>query len=70
MTKELKSRRTAILLTPTIHVAMAKIATMKKVSFNEIVNQALTLYISMNEKTIARYDNFFGESEEPADAGQ
>lgn len=68
MAKELKSRRTAILLTPSIHVAMAKIAIMKKVSFNEIVNQALAFYISMNEKTIARYDNFFGESEGSTDA--
>jgi hypothetical protein len=63
MEKELKSRRTAILLTPSIHTGMSKIATMKQVSFNEMVNEALAFYISINEKTIAQYDNFFGESE-------
>lgn len=68
MKRELKSKRTNLLLTPSIYTDMSKIATMKQVSFNEIVNQALAFYISMNEKTIARYDNFFGESEGSTDA--
>jgi len=59
MEKELKSKRTAILLTPSVHEDMRKIAVINQVSFNEMVNQALEFFVSVNQKSIERYNDFY-----------
>ena len=56
---EHKSKRLNLLLKPSIFTGIDKIRTMKRVSFNEAVNQALSEYVAAHADLIARYDETF-----------
>jgi predicted HicB family RNase H-like nuclease len=57
--KELKSRRVNWMLKPSIHSDFEKIATMKRTSVNDLVNQLLEEYILREAKTIEKYNATF-----------
>ena len=58
---ELKSKRLNLLLKPSIFTGVDKIATMRRVSFNEAVNQALSEYVEAHADLIAKYDDVFND---------
>lgn len=56
---ELKSKRLNLLLKPSIFTGIDKIRTMRRVSFNEAVNQALSEYVEAHKDLIDKYDATF-----------
>lgn len=53
---ELKSKRLNLLLKPSIFTGIDKIATMQRLSVNEVINQALGEYAEAHADLIAKYD--------------
>lgn len=56
---ELKSKRVNLLIKPSIYEDTAKIATMKRVSVNELINIALEAYAADHKELITKYDMTF-----------
>ena len=59
--QELKSRRLNLLLRPSVYSDIAKVATMERVSVNEIINRALEEYGNAHRDTVDAYGRTFGE---------
>ena len=58
---ELKSKRLNLLLKPSIFIGIDKIATMQRLSVNEVINQVLGEYAEAHSDLIAKYNDVFGE---------
>lgn len=59
--KETKSKRYNLLLKPSLHGDLEKIATMQRISVNEAVNRALKAYRDTYNGLIDKYDKTFTE---------
>ena len=60
-TQETKSKRLNLLLRPTLHRDLGKLAQMERTSTNELINRVLTEYAEQNADKIQKYDEIFGE---------
>ena len=58
--REAKSKRAQILVRPSVYEIMNKIAAMRRMSFNGLVNDIFEEYIVENEDLVQKYENFFG----------
>lgn len=56
---ELKSKRLNLLLLPSIFTGIKKIATMQRLSVNEVINQALGEYVEAHADLITKHDEVF-----------
>ena len=58
--KEIKSKRLNVLLKPSIYERIDKIATMKRISVNELLNIVLDDYANTNQDLINKFNETFG----------
>lgn len=58
---ETKSARLNLLLRPSIKKSIGKLATLERISTNELINRVLEKYTKLNLKNIDRYDKFYKE---------
>ena len=58
--KEIKSKRLNVLLKPSIYDRIDKIATMKRMSVNELINIVLDDYGNNNQDLINKFNETFG----------
>lgn len=58
---EFKSKRFNLLIKPSTHAAIEKIAAMKRESVNNLINKILEAYADDNKALVAKYDETFGE---------
>lgn len=58
--KESKSKRLNLLITPSLSVNLAKIATMNRTSVNDLINRVLAEYVEGQASTVKKYDDVFG----------
>lgn len=58
---ETKSKRYNLLLKPSLHEDLEKIATMQRISVNEAVNRALKAYRDTHSDLIDKFDKTFTE---------
>ena len=58
-TEETKSKRFNLLLFPSVHEDLQKIATMKQQSANDLVNSLLKDFINENQALIEKYNEAF-----------
>lgn len=58
---ENKTRRINLIIQPTLHKDIKKLATMQRISLNELVIRVMRDYAEANTATIERYINVFGE---------
>lgn len=58
--KEIKSKRLNVLLKPSIYERIDKIATMKRISVNELLNIVLDDYANNNQDLINKFNETFG----------
>lgn len=61
--KETKSKRLNLLIRPSLFEAASKIATMRRISVNELLNKTLEELVAGEANTIEMYDKIFGEGE-------
>ena len=59
--KETKSKRLNLLIKPTLYRNIEKIATMERISTNELINRVLEQYAREQAEAIAKYDTTFNE---------
>ena len=59
--EELKSKRLNLLIKPSTHRNMAKIATMQRVSLNELINKVMEDYVAAHTDKVDAYNATFGE---------
>ena len=59
--KEIKSKRLNLLIRPTLYKDIEKIATMERVSTNELINRVLEQYSAEQAELIAKYNETFRE---------
>ena len=59
--EETKSKRLNLLIKPSTHKDIGKIATMQRVSLNELINKVLEDYAASNQDKIEAYNKTFGE---------
>ena len=59
--KETKSKRLNLLIKPTLYRNIEKIATMERISTNELINRVLEQYAREQADAIAKYDTTFNE---------
>ena len=57
--KETKSKRLNLLIKPTLYRNIEKIATMERISTNELINRVLEQYAREQAEAIAKYDTTF-----------
>jgi predicted HicB family RNase H-like nuclease len=60
--KETKSKRINLLLTPTLHSNLQKIARVEGISFNELVNVVLKAYEQGNQEALKKYAEIWGQA--------
>lgn len=60
-TREAKSKRIQLLIKPSVHKSLNKIATMKQASLNSLANDIFEEYVLENGSLIQKYDEIFGE---------
>lgn len=58
---ETKSARLNLLIKPSIKKSIGKLATLERVSTNQLINRVLEKYVKVNLKNIDRYDKFYEE---------
>jgi len=58
--EETKSKRVNLLMYPSLHESMQKIARVRGVSFNDLVNTALAAFEAENGKAIEKYNEIWG----------
>ena len=58
--KEIKSKRLNVLLKPSIYERIDKIATMKRISVNELINIVLEDYGNNNQDLVNKFNETFG----------
>lgn len=58
--EETKSKRVNLLIYPSLHESMQKIARVRGVSFNDLVNTVLAAYEAANSKDIEKYNEIWG----------
>ena len=58
---ETKSARLNLLIKPGTKKSIGKLATIERISTNELINRVLEKYIKSNSKNIDRYDKFYKE---------
>ena len=59
--EETKSKRLNLLIKPSTHQKISKIAVMKRVSTNELINSVLEEYATNNQDKIKAYNATFGK---------
>lgn len=59
--KETKSKRLNLLLPPSLHLNLAKIARVEGISLNELINNVLEKYEQQNQEAIAKFTEIWGE---------
>ena len=59
--EETKSKRFNLLIKPSTHKNIGKIATMQRVSTNELINKVLEEYAAAHKDKIEAYNATFGE---------
>lgn len=59
--KEIKSKRLNLLIKPTIYKDIEKIATMERISTNELINRVLEQYSTEQADLIKKYNDTFRE---------
>lgn len=62
-TEETKTKRLNLLMLPSVCDDITKIATMKRVSTNELINSILQQYVSDNADLVQKYFEVFGEEQ-------
>lgn len=60
---ETKSKRLNLLIRPSVHRNIGKIATMQRMSLNELINKVLEDYAADNADKITAYNATFGEED-------
>lgn len=60
-TAERKTRRLNLLLQPSVLEDVSKIATMRRTSVNDLINEVLRAYAKKNADVIRTHDEVFGE---------
>ncbi len=60
---ELRDERINILISKRVRRNLDKIATVRRTSINQIVNEAIEECLKKHEGEITRYNEFFGEEE-------
>ena len=58
--RETRSKRAQIVVRPSVYEIMNKIATMRRMSFNGLVNDIFEEYLSENEDLVEKYEKLFG----------
>lgn len=58
---ETKSARLNLLIKPSTKKSLGKLATLDRISTNELINRVLEKYTKVNSKNIDRYDEFYKE---------
>ena len=61
--EENKSKRYNLLIYPSLHEDLSKIAAMQRISVNELMNRALEGYRDEHKQLIEKYNQTFGEGE-------
>ena len=61
--QELKSKRLNLLIRPSVYADIEKIAAMKRVSTNDLINTVLDYYREREAAAIEKYNATFGEGE-------
>lgn len=61
--KECKSKRLNLLIKPSTHALITKIAYMKRISMNELINSLLEKYAADNADQVQKYIDTYGEDE-------
>jgi predicted HicB family RNase H-like nuclease len=59
--REIKSKRLNLLIKPTLYRNIEKVATMERISTNELINRVLEKYTREQAELIAKYDETFKE---------
>lgn len=59
--EETKSKRLNLLIKPSTHKKITKIATMQRISVNELINNVLEDYAAAHKDKIEAYNTTFGE---------
>ena len=59
--EETKSKRLNLLIKPSLHRNMSKIAAMERVSLNQLINTVLDEYQQIHKDKIEAYNKIFGE---------
>ena len=57
--REIKSKRINLLIKPTLYKNIEKVATMERISTNELINRVLEQYAREQADVIAKYDETF-----------
>ena len=57
-TREYKHKRLNLMIKPSVHENVAKLAAMKRKSVNELINNVLEKYVSDNSDLLAKYDEW------------
>lgn len=60
-TGETKSKRVNLLMLPSVHEDITKLAVMQRISVNELVNSLLQAHIEENKELLQTYKDVFGE---------
>ena len=59
--REIKSKRLNLLIKPTLYKNIEKVATMERISTNELINRVLEQYSKDKSELIAKYNETFSE---------
>lgn len=59
--QEYKTKRFNLLIKPSTHSAIEKIAAMRRLSVNDLINKVLEAYAQDNAELIRKYDDTFKE---------
>ena len=57
--EETKSKRLNLLVYPSLLEDLKKIATMNRISVNELINEVLSEFAEKESRTISRYEKYF-----------
>ena len=57
---ETRSKRLNLLLTPSLHANLTKIAQMERISLNELINGVLEAHEHQNQEAIAKHKEIWG----------
>ncbi len=60
-TEETKTKRLNLLMLPSVCEDIGKLATMERVSTNELINSILKDYIEQNQEKLKKYEEVFGD---------
>ncbi len=60
--EEKKSHKTSVLLKPSLHENLKKIAHMKQTSTNDLINKMIDSYVNENKEDVEQYNKIFSKN--------